>query len=204
MEIPRTIAVVPLKHHTVSSFDEIRKISLDFAIKGIETISQLPRGETKIPLRFIYMSSSGSVREDEGGKKPFYLGEYTLMRVRHPIFCFSPIVYVCLLHLSDLTDNITKQGEAESRILQFARKSGGKVQACVARPGVITDKERDGMYKKIRVSMAALMGIPRVEVDIAAMALLEVGLRDGGLEMEVFENEDLVRIGRVVGGGDGK
>lgn len=140
----------------------------------------------------------------KGGRSLSILESIRLCEFRHPIFCFSPIVYVCLLHLSDLTDNITKQGEAESRILQFARKSGGKVQACVARPGVITDKERDGMYKKIRVSMAALMGIPRVEVDIAAMALLEVGLRDGGLEMEVFENEDLVRIGRGVGGGDGK
>lgn len=89
LSIRRTIAVVPLKHNTVSSFEEIRKISLDFAIKGLEVISQLPRAEKQGPLRFIYLSSSGSVRKDEGGKRPLMLGEYCLMRVRVFSLSFS-------------------------------------------------------------------------------------------------------------------
>lgn len=87
------------------------------------------------------------------------------------------------------------QGEAETQILKFARASSGKVQAGVARPGVIVDKENGGFVKGLRARVAGLVGIPTVELETIARALLEIGLREGGLEKETVENEELVRVG---------
>ena len=92
MRNTRTIAIVPIKLKTVD-WEQTCKISRDYALKGIETISHLPREGKKTPLKFIYMSGYGSVR-DQSSKKPLFYGDYSLMRVCIPLF-FPPILF-CL------------------------------------------------------------------------------------------------------------
>jgi hypothetical protein len=60
-------------------WEQVCKISRDYAMTGIETISQLPRDGASKPLRFIYMSGSNSERDQN--KKPWVYGAYCLMRV---------------------------------------------------------------------------------------------------------------------------
>ena len=85
------------------------------------------------------------------------------------------------------------QGEAENQILAFATERKGKVEACVAKPGLITTP---GQYFKaiFATAMKYVMGLPSVSVaEISAAMLHEV---TNGFEKEPLENDDLVRIGR--------
>lgn len=75
----RTIGIGPSKLNTMS-WEEACKISRDYAIAGIETITALPREGRSKPLRFIYMSGSNAERDQT--KKPWILGDFCLMRVR--------------------------------------------------------------------------------------------------------------------------
>ncbi|OBT63707.1 hypothetical protein VE03_06186 [Pseudogymnoascus sp. 23342-1-I1] len=69
------IAVTPSKVKTMPS---ARKVCLDYTVKGIETIAQLPRGSGSKPLRFIYISGDKAQRDQT--QKPWVLGDYSLMR----------------------------------------------------------------------------------------------------------------------------
>lgn len=78
----RTIAVTPSQLKT-TPWKHTVKVSRDFAIRGIETIAQLPRnGTAKNPFRFIYMSGNNAERDQT--KKPMILGDYCLLRVWFP------------------------------------------------------------------------------------------------------------------------
>ncbi|CAH0021526.1 unnamed protein product [Clonostachys rhizophaga] len=72
-----TIAISPSKLSTVT-WEDACIISRDYAVKGIETITQLPRHGKTQPLRFISMSGSNAVRDQT--KKPLLMGDYLLMR----------------------------------------------------------------------------------------------------------------------------
>lgn len=79
-----------------------------------------------------------------------------------------------------------KQGDAESQILTFAETSHGKVEASVARPGLILgpeDQER-------RVTST----FPSMEVDELAAALLDQVTK--GFEKTMLLHDDLVRLGQ--------
>lgn len=58
-----------------------RKICLDYTVKGVETIAQLPRSSAGKPLRFIY--TSGAKAQRDQSQKPWILGDYCLLRVSH-------------------------------------------------------------------------------------------------------------------------
>jgi hypothetical protein len=60
-------------------WDETCKICRDFALVGLQTISQLPRSPEQKPLRFIYIS--GAKAERDPAKKPLVMRKYVLMRV---------------------------------------------------------------------------------------------------------------------------
>jgi hypothetical protein len=64
-------------------FEEVQKICLDYTVTGFETMSKLRRLPGQKPLRFIYASGSNTVRDEN--KRPWILGDYSLMRV-----CFVP------------------------------------------------------------------------------------------------------------------
>ncbi|OBT94457.1 hypothetical protein VE01_07236 [Pseudogymnoascus verrucosus] len=59
-------------------FEDVRKICLDYTLKGMETMAQLPRDSASNPLRFIYTSGHGAQRDQS--QKPWIQGDYTLMR----------------------------------------------------------------------------------------------------------------------------
>ena len=61
--------------------EEVRKICLDYTVTGLKTIATLPRAEWK-PFRFVYVSSTKAERGQS--KKPWILGDYTLMCVSFP------------------------------------------------------------------------------------------------------------------------
>ncbi|KAH8652609.1 putative nucleoside-diphosphate-sugar epimerase [Tricladium varicosporioides] len=70
-----TIAVTPSKLKTMS-FDEVRRICLDYTVTGIETMS--PLASKVKPFRFIYISGANGERDQD--KKPLIMGEYALVR----------------------------------------------------------------------------------------------------------------------------
>ena len=79
-------------------------------------------------------------------------------------------------------------------MLAFAAERSGKVEACVAKPGLIT---APGQFLKTTMAtvMKYTMSVPSIGVtDIAAAMLHEVV---NGFEKEPLENDDLVRIGRL-------
>lgn len=83
----RLIAVTPSKVKTMPS---ARKVCLDYTVKGIEAMAQLPRDSAGKPLRFIY--TSGAKAQRDQSQKPWILGDYTLMRVGiYPSYLPSPI-----------------------------------------------------------------------------------------------------------------
>ncbi|KAK4176605.1 hypothetical protein QBC36DRAFT_328866 [Triangularia setosa] len=102
-----TIAITPAKSKSYT-WEQTVKVCRDYAIKGLETISQLPRDNASgRPFRFVYISGYNCERDQT--KKPMWpLRDYLLMR-----------------------------GEAESRILEFAQKSNGAVEVLIAKPGLI-------------------------------------------------------------------
>jgi hypothetical protein len=71
-------------------FEETRKICYDYTVTGLKTISQLARASNKKPLRFIY--TSGSMTERDQTKKPWILGDYSLMRVRYIVYARLGVV----------------------------------------------------------------------------------------------------------------
>jgi hypothetical protein len=74
----RLIAVTPSQLKKMP-WEETRKICFDYTMKGLETISQLPRDSAGKPFRFLYTSGANSERDPS--KKPWVLGDYSLMRV---------------------------------------------------------------------------------------------------------------------------
>ncbi|KAK0672396.1 hypothetical protein QBC41DRAFT_313750 [Cercophora samala] len=102
-----TIAITPAKSR-LNTWEQTVKVCRDYAIRGIETISQLPRGNANgKPFRFVYISGYNCERDQS--KKPMWpLRDYLLMR-----------------------------GEAESRILEFAQRSNGALAVLIAKPGLI-------------------------------------------------------------------
>lgn len=71
----RLVAVTPSKSKEMP-FDQVRKICYDNMVTGMETISPI----ASRPFRFIYVSGSNAERDQT--KKPWILGDYSLMRVR--------------------------------------------------------------------------------------------------------------------------
>lgn len=77
------------------------------------------------------------------------------------------------------------QGEAESRILEFAEESKGLVQSCVTKSGFINAPG------KVAPNVP---GLPLVELQDIAAAMLDQVVN--GFEKDTLSNDDLVRIGK--------
>ncbi|KEY64521.1 hypothetical protein S7711_03588 [Stachybotrys chartarum IBT 7711] len=115
---------------------------------------------------FRFAYISGAKSERDQTKKPFILGEFCLMR-----------------------------GECENRVIDFAKRSDGRVVCGVARPGIIAAPGRsDFMLTFVGSFARALIGLPKVDVTEVAAALLESCI--SGFEKETLLNEDLGRIGQ--------
>ncbi|KAH6672891.1 putative nucleoside-diphosphate-sugar epimerase [Halenospora varia] len=114
---------------------------------------------------FRFIYISGSNAERDPTKKPWILGDYCLMR-----------------------------GKAESSVLDFAKKSQGAVEACVAKPGLIDALGRSSFIAGIgRAMVSAIAGVPKLNVDQIAASLIDQAIK--GFEKETLLNEDMIRIG---------
>lgn len=169
-------------------WEEVRRICLDYTMTGLESISQLPRDSASKPLRFIY--TSGAKSERDQSKKPWLLGDYSLMRVSYS----SPILPTPILFPIAVL-NTCPQGEAENRVLAYAQESKGAVEACVAKPGLIDAPGRKGLVMKTMQTIGcSMIGLPKVDVSEIAATLLDQAIN--GFDKDTLLNEDLVSIGR--------
>ena len=86
------------------------------------------------------------------------------------------------------------RGETENRLLAYAAEQNGAMEACVVKPGIITAR---GQYlKTIFATGLRLIGVvPSVDVGEASAAMLHQVVH--GWEKEPYENEDLIRVGRL-------
>ncbi|KAI1780885.1 hypothetical protein F4818DRAFT_397138 [Hypoxylon cercidicola] len=117
---------------------------------------------------FRFVYISGAKTVQDPAQKPWLLGDYSLMR-----------------------------GEIESRILALAKESEGKVEACIAKPGLIDSPGSAGpLMKVVQTVGLALIGLPRVNIDEISATLLDQAVN--GAEKDILLNEDLVRIGQRV------
>ncbi|KAI1214497.1 uncharacterized protein F4807DRAFT_408331 [Annulohypoxylon truncatum] len=137
------VAVTPSQVSTVG-WEQTCIICRDYAITGIETITQLPRGDgDKRPFRWVYISGSSSVRDP--AERPWVLGDYCVMR-----------------------------GEVESKVLTYAQDSKGTVDVCVAKPGLIDAPGKSGLLMNLVKTVGrALIGLPKVDVSEISATLLD-------------------------------
>ncbi|KAI1420863.1 hypothetical protein F5Y12DRAFT_770971 [Xylaria sp. FL1777] len=138
-----TIAVNPEKLGSVS-WEETCKISRDYAVTAIETISQLRRDNPTSKFRFFYTSGYTATRDPS--KKPLLLlRNYSVMR-----------------------------GEAETLILKCAQESNGAIEACIAKPGYIDDPNNPRfLYRLAKDYGRRLFGVPKVTVHEIAATLID-------------------------------
>jgi hypothetical protein len=166
-------------------WEEVKKICLDYTVTGVETISQLRRDSAGKPLRFIY--TSGAKTQRDPTKKPWVLGDYSLLRVRVSLL-FLLLSLISLLRPPG-------QGEAESYVVDYAKESRGTVEACVVRPGLIVAPGRTGLVMTALQTVGrTIISLPKLDVSEIAAALLDQAIK--GFEKDTLLNEDLVRIGR--------
>lgn len=78
-------------------FDDVRKICYDYTVTGIETMSPIAAK----PFRFIY--TSGVAAERDPAKKPFLMGDYSVLRVSS----HSSSPQICTRHFKSLFDDFT-------------------------------------------------------------------------------------------------
>lgn len=95
---------------------------------------------------------------------------------------------------ANITVQPSPQGETENQVLAFAAEHKGAMEACVAKPGMIT---APGQYLKTAFAtvMKYAMALPNVDVSEISAAMLHEVVH--GFEKEPLANDDLVRIGRM-------
>lgn len=163
------IAITPSKSKT-RSWDEVRKVCLDYTVTGIETLSQLSGDRSTGPMRFIY--TSGDRAERDPDKKPLIFGEYSLMR-----------------------------GETESKVLNYAKESEGRVESFVTKPGLINATGGGNILTRtVRAIGGIVISLPVIGLDEMAAALISMALF--GAEKDTLRNEEILKLGqRVLGEG---
>ena len=85
-----------------------------------------------------------------------------------------------------------RQGETENQILSFAAERKRSMEACAAKPGLITTR---GQYLKtiFATFLQYVMSVPNIDVSVISAAMLHEVIH--GFEKEPLGNDDLVRIG---------
>ncbi|PHH89655.1 hypothetical protein CDD83_5573 [Cordyceps sp. RAO-2017] len=137
-----TIAVTPSQLRSMS-WEQACKICRDFALAGVDTISQLPRADAGKPLRFIYISGSNAVRDP--AKKPWILGDYCVMR-------------------GDVESRILGRARESNGALQVAVAKPGLIDG----PG-----RAGPVMKAAQTVGRTIIGLPEVKVGQIAAALLD-------------------------------
>ncbi|KAF6228626.1 hypothetical protein HO173_011797 [Letharia columbiana] len=159
-----TVAITPSKSRGLD-FDEVRRVCQEYTLVGLRAIFKAhSEGGSRGAPPLRFLYMSGTATERDQNKTPSWMPEYCLMR-----------------------------GETETQVLAFAAEHKGAVEACVAKPGLITAR---GQYLKTIFAMVMkyVMSLPSVDVAEISAAMLHEIIH--GFEKEPLENHDLVRIGR--------
>jgi hypothetical protein len=180
----RLISVTITRAKSVSQ-EKAREICLEYTMTGLDTISQLSRGSPSKPFRFIY--TSGAKSERDPSKSPWFMSNYVLLRVSS----LPSVILSFIVQLLCCTKSL--QGEVETRVLNYAKKSEGTVEACVVKPGLV-DGETGPIIRAMQTVGCYMINMPRVEVSDLAAALLQQVVE--GFDNSTLFNEDLVRIGQ--------
>ncbi|KAK2589961.1 hypothetical protein QQS21_012352, partial [Conoideocrella luteorostrata] len=156
------LAVTPSSIKTLT-LDEIRKICQDYTVTGLEALTALSKDANK-SLRFVYASGSNAQRDQT--KKPWVLGDYSLLR-----------------------------GECENRVLDAAKQSNGVLESYILKPGLLSGPGRDGIKMQVtQFLMSSMIGLPHARVQDVSAAALHIAVH--GFENDTISNEDLTRIGQ--------
>ncbi|KAL8801123.1 MAG: hypothetical protein Q9182_004675 [Xanthomendoza sp. 2 TL-2023] len=160
-----TVAITPNKAWGMD-FAEVRRVCHDYALIGLENImaAQVQGRMDRSTEPLCFLYMSGAGAERDPGQRPTFDARYLLLR-----------------------------GETENRILAFTAENQGKVEACVAKPGFITES---GRYLRTFLAMIFyhVFSLPRIDLEECARAILHQVLQ--GFSKETLENEDLIKIGR--------
>lgn len=81
--------------------------------------------------------------------------------------------------------DLAHQGALEELVLEFAKQSEGKIEACIAKPGFITTGGR---------TPPPVPGLLSVALEHVSAALVDQALN--GIEKDTLSNDDLIRIGQ--------
>ena len=164
----------------------MKRICQDFTMAGLQAMFEA--GPAK-PFRFMYMSGTAATR-DPNQKPGWFMPEYTQMRVR---LSFSPLSSTSqvVARQADAWNASCLQGQGEVMVLDFAKAHKGAIEACVAKPGLITSGTWRDTLMSAGLKVTGLAGSVKVS-EVAAAMLRQVVQ---GFEKEPLENDDLVRLG---------
>ncbi|KAJ6790279.1 hypothetical protein PWT90_07510 [Aphanocladium album] len=157
------LAVTPSKSKTMD-FELVKKICVEYVMEGFNVLKQLPHAQDDKPLRFVY--ASGAKAERDQTKKPWILGDYTLMR-----------------------------GRIETQLLDAAKESGGIMETCCLRLGLVKSPERMGLVTGMLANAAASMiSLPLIDIREIGAAALSAAIH--GFDKDTLDNDDLIAMGR--------
>ncbi|KAF4999580.1 hypothetical protein FGRMN_2328 [Fusarium graminum] len=142
------IGVTPAKLKQYS-WDQVRMICYEYALYAADTFAKLPRKDNPEPLRFIYVSGCNAERDP--AKKPWFLGEYCLLR-----------------------------GQVEKQILERAQLSDGRMQVLVTKPGLIDDPAMGVIKHASRFFSHVIIGIPSIGKPEMMAAVLDQAVNGFG------------------------
>ncbi|KAH7009916.1 hypothetical protein EDB80DRAFT_714075 [Ilyonectria destructans] len=119
-----------------------------------------------------FIYTSGDRAERDPNKKPLILGEYSLMR-----------------------------GETESKVLNHAKESEGRVESFIIKPGLINATGGGNLLTRtVQAIGGSIINLPVIGLDEIAAALINMALF--GAEKDTLCNEEIVKLGqRVLGEG---
>ncbi|PMB71027.1 hypothetical protein BM221_003491 [Beauveria bassiana] len=145
-------------------FEAVKTVCVDYVMKGFDTLKQLPRPQSGKPLRFVY--ASGAKAERDQTKKPWILGDYTLMR-----------------------------GRVETQLLDATAESGGVMETCLLRIGLVKSPERMGYITGMLAHAAAgIIGLPLIDIREIGGAAVSAAVH--GFDKDTLDNDELIAMGR--------
>ncbi|KAM3561230.1 hypothetical protein MY1884_002497 [Beauveria asiatica] len=157
------LAITPTASKTMD-FEAVKTVCADYVLKGFDTLKQLPRPKGGKPLRFVY--ASGAKAERDQTKKPWILGDYTLMR-----------------------------GRIETQLLDATAESGGVMETCLLRIGLVKSPERMGYITGMLANAAAgIIGLPLIDIREIGGAAVSAAVH--GFDKDTLDNDELIAMGR--------
>ena len=97
-----------------------------------------------------------------------------------------------------LTISVAVQGQTETYVLDYAKKSNGVVEAQIAKPGIIGSEEKP--LSTLQSVIAYALSLGTLDKADIATALLDQAVN--GFEQETLLGADLIRIAQKAGPGD--